>query len=122
MTQTELSQLENLLSAVTDALLVSDDNLDAVIAQYDVSPDTVTRLVNLIRRLHVTFVGVQPSQRYVQRLKKDLIGVPGKGVLARVRYLPPRVQIAAGIAVLAGFMLISRRRMIDDAREAPALQ
>jgi hypothetical protein len=43
-----------------------------------------------------------------------------------VRYLPPRVQIAAGIALVAGFMLFTRRRMVDDMRhdgqEVPALQ
>ena len=35
-------------------------------------------------------------------------------MVSRLRYLPPRVQIAAGIALVAGFMLLSRRRMIED--------
>jgi hypothetical protein len=125
MTHTNSSELENLLSAVTDALLADEDDLDTIIAQYDVPRASVDRLVSMIRRLHVMLVGVQPSQRYVQRLKHDLVGTSGQGIVARVRYLPPRIQITAGIAVVAGFMLLSRRRLIDDARkghEAPALQ
>jgi hypothetical protein len=31
-------------------------------------------------------------------------------MIARVRYLPPRVQIAAALALVAGAMLIVRRR------------
>ena len=125
MTYTDSSQLENLLSAVTDALMADDDDLDSIVAQYDVPRDTVDRFVGIIRRLHVLLVGVQPSQRYVQRLKQDLIGTSGQGIIARVRYLPPRIQITAGVVAVAGFMLLSRRRLIEDAHkghEAPALQ
>jgi hypothetical protein len=34
-----------------------------------------------------------------------------------VRYLPPRVQIAAGVVAVMGFMLFTRRRLIGDASE-----
>jgi hypothetical protein len=109
-------QIENLLSAVTDALLAEDQNVDAIINHYQVPREQVMNLIAVINRLHIAFVGVQPSRRFVRRLKYDLIGVPDRNVISRVRHLPPRVQIAAGIALIAGFMFLSRRRMIHDAR------
>jgi hypothetical protein len=105
--------LEDLLSAVTDALLAEDTHLDAVIARYDVPRSNVDAMVSLIRRLHRTLVGVNPSPRFVQKLKHDLIGTPETGLVARLRYLPARVQIAAGVVAVAGFMLLARRRLLD---------
>jgi len=119
-------QLDNLFSAVTDALLAdSNADLDTIIAQYAVPRADVYSLLGIIRRLHLTLVGAQPSRRFVRRLKSDLMSSPQPNVMARIRYLPARVQIAAGIALVAGFMLITRRRMLDevkhDKKEAPAV-
>lgn len=120
-------ELQNLLSAVTDAMLAEKNgDLDTIIGQYAVPRTEVDSLIGIIRRLHITMVGAQPSRRFVHRLKTDLMGTPDRNVVARIRYLPPRVQIAAGIALVAGFMLLSRRRMMEDVRseqqEAPVLQ
>jgi hypothetical protein len=121
--------LDDLLSAVTDALLTGEDELDTIIAQYDVPRSSVENLVLFIRRLHQTLVGVQPSPRFVQKLKRDLIGTEETGLVSRVRYLPPRVQIAAGVVAIAGFMLLARSRLIDLAQgtakeetEAPVIR
>ena len=119
-------QVQNLIAAVTDALIAGEKDLDSIIDQYDVPRGEVTGLVNVVRRLHVTLVGRQPSPRFVHRLKSDLLGTPGWGVVTRVRYLPARVQIAAAVALIAGFMIFTRRRLVEDAqldeREVPALQ
>jgi hypothetical protein len=120
-------ELQNLLSAVTDALLADpNSDLDAIAGRYAVPRNEVQGMIGIIRRLHMTLVGAQPSQRFVRRLKHELVGETDRNLVARVRYLPPRVQIAAGIALVAGFMLITRRRMVDDLRhdgqEVPALQ
>jgi len=115
---TSQSAIENLLAAVTDALLQEDGDLEAIIQRYDVPRSDVEGFVGLIRRLHVVMVGVQPSQRFVRRLKQELIG-ESQGVIARFRHLPPRVQLAAGVALVAGFMLFQRRRMTVDSQEAP---
>jgi hypothetical protein len=42
-------------------------------------------------------------------------------VITRIRYLPPRVQIAAGVALLAGFALLLRRRALSDS-EIPVVR
>lgn len=121
-------ELQNLLSAVTDALLTDDDqDIDVIVSHYAVPRTEVDGFIGVIRRLHLTLVGVQPSRRFVRRLKHDLVGQPeNDNVVARIRYLPPRVQIAAGIALVAGFMLLSRRRMAEESRrekgEIPVLQ
>lgn len=113
---TEL-QLQDLLSAVTDALL-SDENadLDTLVAQYAVPRADVENFLGVIRRLHILLVGAQPSRRFVRRLKHDLIGEANHNVVARIRYLPARVQIAAGVALVAGFMLLTRRRMLEEVK------
>ncbi|RMG82233.1 MAG: hypothetical protein D6712_14990 [Chloroflexi bacterium] len=108
--------LQNLLSAVTDALIAGDEDVEAIVEQYEVPRQDVDNLVRLVRRLHVTLVGQEPSKRFVRRLKQDLMGTPGWGVVTRVRRLPARVQIAAAIALVAGFMLLTRRRLVEDVR------
>jgi hypothetical protein len=121
------TEFQNLLSAVTDALLAEErPDLDAVVRRYAVPRAEVDRYIGLIQSLHLTLVGAAPSRRFVHRLKYDLLGTSDRSVVARIRYLPPRVQIAAGIALVAGFMLFTRRRLMDDVnrekKEVPALQ
>lgn len=105
------TSVETLLSLLTDAILAEERDIDHIVARYDVSRADVESFVRLIGRLHTVLIGVHPSRRFVHRLKQDLLGQPQWDVIARVRYLPPRVQIAAGIALFAGFMLLSRRRL-----------
>lgn len=114
------SPIADLLSAVTDVMLSGDSNLDAVVRRYSVPRSEVEGFITVIRRLHVALVGVQPSRRFVRRLKNDLVGAQSKNIIDRVRYLPPRVQIAAGIALIAGFILFNRRRLVLEARENAA--
>ncbi len=122
MAYSNQSDLQDLLAAVTDALLAEDKHLDHVLRQYNTSPQQAAGFIMLIQRLQRTLVGVQPSKRFVRRLKQDLIAIEQYNVITRVRRLPARVQIAAGIALIAGFMLISRRRVHDlrMAQEAAA--
>jgi type VI protein secretion system component VasF len=115
----ESAPLQNLLAAVTEAILADEQDLDSIISRYAVPRAEVEGLVHLIQRLHVVLVGVRPSRRFAQRLRQDLMGQHQRNVINRLRYLPPRVQIAAGIALIAGFMLISRRRFAADTDEQP---
>jgi type VI protein secretion system component VasF len=112
-------KVNDVLAAATDAILAGG-NVDAVLNRYDVPRTELEGLLKLITRLHVALVGVKPSKRFAHRLKQDLMGAPRASVITRIRHLPPRVQIAAGVALLAGFMLIARRRLINDARQLPA--
>ncbi len=121
------STLQNLLSAVTDALLRGEEDIDEIVAQHQVARPDVENWLKLIRTLHGVLVGVQPSPAFARRLESQLMGPSrASGLIRRVRRLPARVQIAALIALLAGFMLITRRRLLEETRrdigEAPALR
>jgi hypothetical protein len=115
----EPSELETLLAAVTEAIIHDEQDLDSIVNRYAVPRGEVEGLVNVIRRLHVVLVGVRPSRRFAQRLRLELMGQQQRGVINRLRYLPPRVQIAGGIVLVAGFMLLSRRRAAYLAEQAP---
>jgi len=107
------ANMDDLLSALTDALLAGDDDVNAIANQYNVPRSNVNTFLGLIRRLHLSLTGVQPSQKFVATLKQDLLNGEKRGLVSRVRYLPARVQIAAGVVAVAGFMLLSRRRLLD---------
>ena len=118
MTEGANLPMDNMLSALTDALIADDGNVDHIIARYPVSRAEAEQFLQIIRKLHYVLVGVQPSNRFVQRLKRDLMGeTQTAGLIGRVRGLPPRVQIGAGVALIAGFMLLSRRRLGVEARD-----
>jgi hypothetical protein len=120
MPNSELSdvQVQNLLAAVTDALLEDDSTLDELIAQHQVTSVSAQGLLRLVNRLYQVFIPVQPSPRFVRRLRQDLMGQQNSNVLVQVRRLPPRVQIAAGLALVAGFVILSRRRPGSPTLEA----
>jgi chloramphenicol 3-O-phosphotransferase len=122
----EPSELETLLAAVTEAIIHDEQDLDQIVSRYAVPRGELEGLVNVIRRLHVVLVGVRPSRRFAQRLRLELMGQRQQGVIQRLRYLPPRVQIAGGIVLVAGFMLLQRRRAASlaepDGQEMPALR
>jgi len=124
MTHSSDVKMQDLLSAVTDALVADEGDVDEIVQQYAVPRSEVDGMLFLIQRLHLTLTGRQPSRRFANRLKRDLIGTRKWGLLWRIRSLPPRVQIAALVAVVAGFMLVLRRRLIEYAaqEEIPALR
>jgi hypothetical protein len=119
MSQSNLSdvQIQNLLTDLTSALLDENGDLDALLAQYHVDDHDVQSLVELIGELNNTILPVEPSARFVRRLHQELIGMETGNVLVRVRRLPPRVQLAAGIALVAGFVILSRRRASSETRQ-----
>ena len=108
------AQLQNYLAAITDAHLAGQNDIDALIASYGPHSAQLQQYARLIAQIDQAFVPVYPSPRFVSRLRQDLSGADTSNMLVRVRRLPPRVQIAAGIALLAGFVLLSRRRPTSE--------
>ncbi len=115
------THFQDLLSAVSDSILAdeNDGSIDLIFARYDIARSEIEPFITIIRQLRVSLIGVRPSPRFAQRLRAELIGTSQWGVLGRVRYLPPRVQLMAGVMILASFMLLSRRRLRgeEDASE-----
>jgi hypothetical protein len=110
--------LQTMLAAYTDAMLAEHDDVESIVGYYQIPRDEVVGMLGLIRRLHEAFIFVHPSKRYVRRLRTDLVGETQPNVINAIRYLPPRVQIAAGVALLAGgvFMLNRRRMALPEAK------
>ena len=107
-------QIQNLLTSVTNALLAGEANINQLAAQLDDAPAEVRSLMHVIGKLDHAFISVQPSPRFVKRLHDDLTGMDNRNMLVRVRRLPPRVHLAAGLALVAGFVILSRRRAGSD--------
>lgn len=111
---------ESFLTALTDALLAGGADTPALAARHGIAPAQAAEYARVAAALQAALVPVQPSRRFVRLLRQDLIGPEDSGVVASVRSLPPRVRLAAGLALLAGFaLLILRRGSADSRREAP---
>jgi hypothetical protein len=103
---------DDLYDSLTDALFADTQDLTPILNRFGVTAAQVDDVVPLVRRLRKSMIRVRPSRRYVYRLHRQLVGAPLRpyGMIARVRYLPPRVQIAAALALVAGAVFIARRR------------
>jgi hypothetical protein len=83
---------------------------DPLLAQFE-------GLLTLAERISRLLIQVSPSEQFVNQLRHELIDAssPGRRSLwGRIRSLPPRTQLAAGIggaAVTAGVVLIASRSM-----------
>lgn len=99
---------DDLFDALTNAI-ITGENPDAVLYRYAIPLSEAAVWIGLIRRLNRVLVAVHPRRSYTARVRQELMGQPIT-MIDRVRYLPPRVQIAAGIAIAAGFVLLARRR------------
>lgn len=116
--------MDDLFDVLTEALLNEQYDIDHIVEEYDIPRSKVAGLVGLIDSLREALAVQKPSEEFVQSLKLELLG-NNDGLLNRLRALPGRVQIAAGLALVAGFVLISRRRLTNDEEattEVPALQ
>ncbi|MCS7070290.1 MAG: hypothetical protein NZM00_02215, partial [Anaerolinea sp.] len=72
--------MDDLLSALTDAIIADDVAIDGIVNRYGVPRNEVEPFVHLVRRLHVVLVGVRPSRRFVRRLQTELLGQQRVGI------------------------------------------
>lgn len=101
-----------------DALVLGTRDAHLVLEQYD--PDTrgqVQDLLNLTDRISQVLTEVTPSEEFVADLRYRLAeagGQVGRSLWTRIRRLPPRTQLAAGIGgatLTAGVVLIAARTL-----------
>ena len=108
--------MQDLLAAVTDAIIADEADIEIVADRYDVPRKEANSLIHLIHRLHYSVNERQPSMAFSHRLKSDLMGVPQTGLIWRWRRLPARVQIATGVTLVGGFVLLITRLFTGDWR------
>jgi hypothetical protein len=117
--QPDHAQIAGLIEELSIARQPQHD-LPGTAQRHGVSRQDAEAYARLIGNLNHHLVAVKPSARFAQRLHQDLMGAPTMNVISRIRYLPPRVQVAAGLALIAGFMLLLRRQLLSEPRQAAA--
>ena len=118
-TNSENSQLEDLLAAHTDALLAGLEDFDPQFANYGIASSQAaeaTNLLGLAFRLRETLTPVAPSEEFTRRLRNELVGAEQPvTLLVRWRKLPAHYQLAAklgGLTLTAGLLLLATRRAL----------
>ena len=122
MSYSELSeaQMQNLLDALTNAILVGQDDIEPISRRYGADPSLVKPYVGLIQHLHRVLHAEQPQDSFVRSLKLELTRQSNPN--ADLNRFPVRARIAAVIAaVAAGFLFILRRRSHGENRLAKGL-
>ena len=110
-------KMQNLVNDVTDALLAGE-SVDSARRKHDVSRADSDELVALIENIHRSMEKVEPSLEFAKDLKAELLGEQRTGVVGRIRKLPARVQYAAVVAIIGGFLLILQRMFFGDHESA----
>ena len=110
-------KMQNLVNDVTDALLAGE-SVDSARRKHDVSRAESDELVDLIERINRSMEKVQPSPQFAKSLKAELMGEQPSGVVGRIRTLPARVQYAAVVAIVGGFLLLLQRMFFGDHESA----
>jgi hypothetical protein len=113
-------EMENLLTAMNDALLAeaSQDDIRAIARAYEAPQEEVDSLFHVMSRLHNTLVMVKPKPSFSARLKRELLASYDPSLVGQLRRLPARVQLAALLVFLGGFIFFSRRRQETSLGEA----
>ena len=99
------SNVQDLVSTLTDAVINRDATLDQFMGRYDLNDEDIANWLPIINSLHNTLVEVQPRPAFKRQLRNELLKRP-IGVRVRLRPLPTRVQLAAVLTIVGGFVLI----------------
>lgn len=96
-----------------------DGQLDVpTLATYhDIPIGEASAYAHLVGRIDHTLIDVAPPAQFKKQLRADLVGDEPSGMFTRLRKLPPRLQVAAIIALLAAMALLGRRRFFGEAQK-----
>jgi hypothetical protein len=111
-------QLRELLIAHADALVAGRLAPEQLLRPYDAETRSeVIELLALAERVSRALAEVSPSEQFVAQLRRQLVEIPvseRRSWWERIRQLPPRTQLAAGIGgatLTAGVVLIVSRSL-----------
>jgi hypothetical protein len=110
--------LQDFLMAYADALVSGTRDADSVLEQFDRDMrGQVEDLLTLTDQISQVLTEVAPSEEFIAQLRYRLTEVGGpesRSLWTRIRRLPPRTQLAAGIGgatLTAGVVLIAARTL-----------
>jgi hypothetical protein len=112
--------------AHADALVAGSANRETLLSAYDEETRAqAAELVTLSEHIQHAMTEVMPSEQFVRQLGVQLATVPTvtpqRSLWGRVRHLPPRVQLVAGIGgatLTAGVVLLVSRALVPGALES----
>jgi hypothetical protein len=115
---TAQDQLQDFLSTHADALISGSADVDRLFEEFDQSVQREAEgLMALAEQIGRLLLPVAPSEQFVNRLYQELTAntTPERlSLWGRIRSLPPRTQLAAGLggaAMTAGVVYIATRTM-----------
>ena len=97
-------QTRDLLDDLT-ARLQNGESIDPALAHAATNQDDVQDLLDIIQSLHALLTPQAPREDFANRLRRDLLE-ESPGFVVRIRQMPPRVRLAALLAVFAGCGLL----------------
>ena len=92
---------------------------DVLLARADTAEGDLGALLRLAERLERAMPAVTPSEQYVAQLRQRLLASDPQempSLWRRIRQLPPRTQLAAGIGgatLTAGVVILATRSVYD---------
>jgi hypothetical protein len=111
-------QIQTLLMNHADAIIVGSADRERLLEPYDnVLREQAESLFVVAERINDVLVEVVPSEQFVTQLRFDLLETAlaeQTSLWERIRNLPPRTQLAAGIGgatLTAGMVIIATRSM-----------
>jgi len=107
--------LRDFLYDYMDAMDLPDADPARLAHKYDLDEADTAPFIDLTERLDAAIVDIEPSRQFKQSLRQDLLGEAPTTMFGRLRNLSPRLQFAAGIALLAAMALLGRRRFLSEA-------
>jgi hypothetical protein len=107
-------RVQDFLYEATDVMLEHPLDVSSLAYKHNLAVDEATGYTDMLLRLDASLVDVQPSKQFRRELRKELLGEPQRTVLGRLRNLPPRLQWAAGVALLAAMALLGRKRFSSE--------
>lgn len=115
MSYNEDEQMKEFLSNATDQILAGEINLESLAQQYQLSKQETAEIAFMVNQLEMVYANpITPGKAFKQDLRTELLGKPQRSMFVRFRNLPPRIQIAAAVAIFAAMALLGRRRLTGD--------
>lgn len=119
------NSFQDILMAHADQLIAGTLNRDQLLRRYNDLPRTdVDDLFTLAERISLALFEVSPSPQFVEELRRRLLEAADQhhhaSLWGRLRHMPRRTQLAAGIGgatLTAGVVLAVHRPMRDAALE-----
>ena len=110
------TNVQDLVSSLTDVVIKGDASLDRFIGRNDLKDEDIAEWLPIIQSLHSTLYEVQPRPVFRRQLRNELLKRP-IGVRVHLQPLPTRVQAAAVLTIIGGFVLIVYNWFLGNMRK-----